>query len=297
MIKFLRNHTLISDGAVFRGLRLIPESVLTTDLHNWKGILRIKVVFRKKKLTNNKIYVVIHNSYQGYYHWLLESLPKLLEVKSELQKFTLLLPATYEEGFYIDTLNLIGISNIERLETGVCYNIPQLALPHFAERMGSYSAIRLHQLKDTILASVSNLNKACGASRLYISRQKANRRKVANEPDVEILVSNYGFKIISFEDYNFEEQVRLCASATAMIGIHGAGLSNIVFMPSHAKVVEFRMFDQGVNCFFSSLAHTLNHDYHLLYCEAIDDRKSVQDADLIVNIEKLKKLLDTIFVD
>lgn len=84
----------------------------------------------------------------------------------------------------------------------------------------------------------------------------------------------------------------MCAGADMLVGIHGAGLSNMVFLQEQATVIELRKFDNGENYFFTQLAVSLQHKYHLLYCAAEDEKKSVQDADLWVDITAMQNVLD-----
>ena len=108
----------MSDGAVFKGLRVLPESLLMVDegrimLHNWKGLLKLRLLYKRKFLNQNTTYIIIHNTYTGYFHWLLESLPRILIAKENLSEFRVLLPDTFRDEFYQDSLDLLGIKDVE----------------------------------------------------------------------------------------------------------------------------------------------------------------------------------------
>jgi capsular polysaccharide biosynthesis protein len=297
MINWLKNHWLLADGAIFRQLQVVPDSLVLTShgriwLHNWKGLLQIWLRFAKKRLPAGQPYVRVHTSYRGYYHWLLESVPKLLEAQRTIPNFTLLLPASYTDAFYADTLRLLRLTAAERLQPQTMYHVPELALPLLPEAQGNYSAHTMREVKAVFLAAAGVGQEApTPPTRLYISRRKAPRRKVLNEAEVEQLLGRYGFQCVCFEDFGFEDQLRLCASANVLVSMHGAGLSNMIFMPEHSTVVEFRKFDDGLNYFFTGLGDTLGHCYHLLYCAAADEQQSVQDADLYVDIAALDAVL------
>ena len=294
----------------------MPESTMLIGrripLHNWKGLLRIKWAFKTKKLAVGMTYVVAHNSYHGYYHWLLESLPRLLEAQRSLSGFTLLLPDFYTAEFYRDTLKLLGIHEVVRLEAGTMYKVPTLALAYSEITMGSYDSTTLHCLRTALLAAwQSALQERLPRpsyqraslpgswqpvvqeqpSKLYVSRKRAARRKVLNEDEVEQALATHGFEIVCFEDYTFEQQLRLCATAEVLISIHGAGLANMLFQPGGARVIELRKFDNGENIFFSELATALGLRYQLLYCQTQNERELVQDADLWVDTAALLALL------
>lgn len=295
MITWLKNHWLLADGAIFRQLRVVPESLVLTShgriwLHNWKGLLQIWLRFVKQRLPAGQPYVRVHTSYRGYYHWLLESVPKLLEAQRTIPGFTLLLPASYTDAFYADTLRLLQLTKVERLQPQTMYRVPELALPLLAEAQGNYSAPAMREVKAVFLTA-AGVEPQAVPTRLYISRRKAPRRKVLNEAEVEQLLGRYGFQCVCLEDFSFADQLRLCASASVLVSMHGAGLSNMIFMPEQATVVEFRKFDDGLNYFFTRLGETLGYQYHLLYCPAADEQQSVQDADLYVDIAALDAVL------
>jgi capsular polysaccharide biosynthesis protein len=296
MIKRLKNHLLLENGAVFHYLQLVQESVVLTGhgrikLYNWKGLLQVRLTYKKVVLSGQTIYLTVHNSYGGYYHWLLESLPKLLEARREVSEFTLLLPACYTDSFYADTLRLLGISSVARLQPQTMYQAPTLVLPYVSEGMGDYALNALREVKAALLDAIGATKPTGSPKRLYVSRRKAARRKVVNEAEVEQLMTCYGFEVVCFEDYTFEAQLQLCASADTLVSIHGAGLSNILFLPEKSTVIEFRKFDNGENYFYTQLASTLQHSYHLLYCAAENEQQSVQDADLRVDIATLEAVL------
>jgi len=297
MIKYLRNHSILADGAVFKHLRLIPESMMLIGyrvrLHNWKGLLKIKLLYKSKRLSANTTYVLVHNAYQGYYHWLLESLPRLLEAREAIPDFTLLLPDTCTAEFYNETLRLLDVNQVMHLEIGITYHVPNLALAFSNIKMGCYELATLQCLRESLLKAlpISVLQSGASGRKLYISRKLATRRKVLNEDEVSQALISQGFEIIYFEDYTFPKQLALCSTAEIIVGMHGAGLANMVFQPTGARIIELRKYDGGENIFFSELAHTLGLAYQLLYCKAQNEQDLVQDADLFVDTQALLALL------
>jgi capsular polysaccharide biosynthesis protein len=295
MIKKLRNHSVLSDGAVFKHLRLIPQSMMLIGqrilLHNWKGLLKIKLLYKPKNLDAGTTYLLVHNAYQGYYHWLLESLPRLLEARTTIAKFTLLLPATCTAEFYNDTLRLLDVTQVVYLEPGIAYKVPDLVLAYSEVTMGCYESSTLQCLRETLLKALPDLPIGAIGRKLYISRKLATRRKILNEDEVAQALVSHGFEVVYFENYTFPEQLALCAAAETIVGMHGAGLANMVFQPVGARVIELRKYDNGENIFFSELAHTLGLKYQLLYCKAQNEQALVQDADLFVDTHALLALL------
>ena len=61
-----------------------------------------------------------------------------------------------------------------------------------------------------------------------------------------------GFDIIQFEDFSFAEQVKIAFNSKVLVSLHGAGLTNMLFMDKGNYVVELRQEnDQINNCYFS----------------------------------------------
>ena len=81
-------------------------------------------------------------------------------------------------------------------------------------------------------------NRKRGDDRIYVARGAAPRRRVVNEIAVEKLLASYGFKSVNPGIMTVDEQVDLFAGASIVVGPHGAGLTNAIFMAPGSAVVE-----------------------------------------------------------
>lgn len=52
------------------------------------------------------------------------------------------------------------------------------------------------------------------------------------------------FRQVDFASLSFTEQVKLIRETNILIGMHGAGLSHLLFLPKEAFVIEFFQGDQ-----------------------------------------------------
>jgi capsular polysaccharide biosynthesis protein len=64
---------------------------------------------------------------------------------------------------------------------------------------------------------------------VFITRSKQSLRYIENEEALLKVLEYFGFTIVDAGTLTFEEQVRLFARARILAGIHGAGLSNMIF--------------------------------------------------------------------
>lgn len=74
--------------------------------------------------------------------------------------------------------------------------------------------------------------------RIFLTRQTAGRRKLLQEKELLQPLKERGFSFYELEWLTFEDQVQLFASASIVIGVHGAGLAWTVFCNEETKLCE-----------------------------------------------------------
>ena len=117
--------------------------------------------------------------------------------------------------------------------------------------------------------------------KVWISRQKANKRKITNFDEIKPILEKYNFAVIEFEDFSFKDNIIRAHNCEVIGGVHGAGLTNMIFMKKKSKVIEIRSDgDDSNNCFFS-LASDMEHDY--FYFLANPTSKNFYETDLHVD--------------
>ena len=99
--------------------------------------------------------------------------------------------------------------------------------------------------------------------RVYLSRGDAARRRVLGEDALFARLARLGYERHELGGRSAAAQARLFAEATHVIAPHGAGLTNLVFCPPGARVLE--LFHPGyVNVCYWSLANLGGVGYHWL---------------------------------
>lgn len=86
--------------------------------------------------------------------------------------------------------------------------------------------------------------------KIYLSRRGTGRAP-DNEAALESLMTEAGFTIVQPEALSFAEQCQLFAETRFLVGLEGAGLANMLFMPPGGTVLALRSLAWGwtVNCF------------------------------------------------
>jgi capsular polysaccharide biosynthesis protein len=128
--------------------------------------------------------------------------------------------------------------------------------------------------------------------RLYISRRDAGSRKFVNEDEIVSLLQAKGFQSVELSDYGFSQKIALFAHADIIVGLTGAGMTNMMFCHSGAQVIE--MFPASyVTYFYASMAGYLGLDYRPL----IFDNQSVLSSmnkyygNLLLDVTLLDEML------
>ncbi|TDN35809.1 glycosyltransferase family 61 protein [Hymenobacter sp. UV11] len=294
----LREVSLYWDGVAFHGLQLYPETLILPDrpTHNWRGLLHMHLRLRRQKLSATSQYLLIHDAWsEPYYHWMVDALPRLLAIRSKLPELlaelVLILPAHYQSDYHYQTLQALGVHNVQRIQPKTRYVVPRLLAPGRLSRVASYNPQVMRDLRQLLWEKFPLLPQADLGDRIYISRERATRRKVLNESEVTAYLREQGFAIVQLECYGFTEQASIMARARCLVSIHGAGLTNMLFMVPGSKVLELQMKDDGTNHYYYTLAADLGIGYYYQFCQPNDHTLTVQDADLLVDVAKMAQVV------
>lgn len=291
----LENINVNPHGIIFRGTKIFVESFASPKhLDPWltpKAKLKFFVknnLFRHIEKIDSDVFWFTDNWSGNYFHWISDALPRLFAIREKIVNGTLLLPASYQ-----DKENIISslspfvfkevkfVSNIIRCKT--------LYIPTHTAPTGNYNEILIRGLRNFYTDFYCKTSSESIGDKVYISRSKAQKRKIKNEEECLVVLKEYGFKVVYFEDCSFEQQVKIALNARYLISNHGAGLTNMLFMKSGSSVFELRKkADIRNNCFFS-LASSLNLKYFYQICDSVDPQEDAHTANLIVDCKLLRK--------
>lgn len=250
---------------------------------------------------------IIHSVWTaGYYHWITESLPRAYLMKSAYPDVVPILPSERYHQFE-ESLIALGFSDVAYFPNGKNAILKNPIVTECPHQFATTSPELLIKVRDKIMASL-NVKPVKSPFRIvYVSRSKARGRKVMNEAEVEAALGRYDAEVINFEDLTFDEQVSLMQESSVLISIHGAALTNMVFMPAGGAIVELLPKKNGVfdynkvrNSFrhdpcYARLADGLGHKYRWLEC-ATDGKKfgGTHMANIDVDVPKLVGLIESI---
>jgi len=175
--------------------------------------------------------------------------------------------------------------------------VKNLCLPPIKAVCDSYNAKQLKQVstfyRNYVLSKPRNSTGKI--EKLYVSRQLANRRKVINEDEVSSVLRKFGFTIFCPEQFSFLQQVDIFANVKYLVGEHGSGLTNLLFMQKGSSLLELHKnqindFDHPSPLFWY-MADALGINYYHQSCKTYG-KEDYFEGDYIVDANLLTQNLN-----
>ncbi|WP_062762369.1 DUF563 domain-containing protein [Falsirhodobacter sp. alg1] len=93
-------------------------------------------------------------------------------------------------------------------------------------------------LGDLRQRALAVLQPAPPSRRLFVVRRSGRQRNMVGGDLLEARLKDMGFEVVAFEDHTVAEQARMVAEAEAVVLLHGAGTTNMLYVPEGCLVVE-----------------------------------------------------------
>ncbi|OON65685.1 hypothetical protein B0919_23715 [Hymenobacter sp. CRA2] len=197
-----------------------------------------------------------------FYHWLFEMLPAVLLARQWHPEARLLLPATTPAYVEQALRRALPAEDWDRLvlRAAGAVRVPHLLLIARDDMSGFVRPEALRLLRRTFVP-----DPAPAYRHVYISRRHTANRAAAREEALEAGLRERGFEVVYAERLSFEEQIALLREARTLVGLHGAGLSHLVWATGPLTVAE--IFPDGVfNDCYARLTVSLGFDYQPYFC-------------------------------
>lgn len=132
--------------------------------------------------------------------------------------------------------------------------------------------------------------------RIFLSRPSGSNRQLDNQAEVEGIFTSFGYEVILPDSLSLLEQARLARESKIIASMHGAGLSNVLFMREGGLVFEiFPQYYHDPSAMLCALL--MGHSYHYMIARTRDIRMhpqregaEVETGELIAALEKLADL-------
>ncbi|GAB3807187.1 glycosyltransferase 61 family protein [Virgibacillus kimchii] len=241
---------------------------------------------------HGRLGVLAWAGHTNYWHWLHDTLGRfhLLELSGyKIDKYVLP-PMT--KPFQWQTVQLLGIPRDKIIEftPGERLQAEKLILPSVPFNIGTCVKWTIEFIREKFLTSQSKKNSS-NVERIYISREDAAWRKVANENKLLKLLDKKGFKKVTLGSLTVQEQIDLFSSAKVIISPNGAGLANLMFCRPKTKILQLFTATSDE---FVKIGQYLDLDYHLLKCRIANPGAKGHEVikNLVVDVRKVAVILE-----
>ncbi len=244
-------------------------------------------------------YFIIHSPWFSYYFWVTECLPRLIKVYESYNNEILIYPYFFDDFKFVkETLILFPKLKIKKIPVDNHLFVKNLYLPEvkpWTIMFRPEDVIKTNRL--LIKNKVCNLN----FKNICITRE-GTHRSFENFKEVREILTKYNFEFIKMEDYSFFEQIGLINNANIVIGISGAGHTNIHFMKKGSKFLDItakkNVETKKYKFHFWKLACIVGVDYYYQFADISNRNLELPyfNRNIIINLalleDNLKKMIN-----
>lgn len=302
-IRELGSVAISADGQIYKGFHRMPENSPHYFVQDRQAYADYRALSTKRKIKNLIKHFLLHHKVvhpegcivfnyfsKDYYHWICETLPKISYVETHFPTKKIFLPAFYKKYRFVEesmtlfpTLDFVFLPPETTAMIRQALWISPMGEPYLYNPDFFGAFIRSLQAK--LPPSTYSF------PRIFIDRERANKRKLINRSEVIAVLKRFGYETIQLEDYALLDQIKLFKSADLVVGLHGAGLSNLVFNPNIKGVLELQKKMHFCSCYYG-LCRALHIPYATQYTvPEYDTSPTEQTCDLFIDPDLLSENL------
>lgn len=308
-----------SKGCLLKGDRIIGDSLYLVHPHfDAPGMFVSQdgktMMFDEGKRQvyhhTGPVLAVLSGGHEGYYHWMVDILPRLsigLKLLAD-RNFKIILPYI-EHRFQSESLALMGIPMDKVIfcrSRDILHCSELYYVSSFLHQYGGVGAY-YDAPEETLVATVRSPDVFPMMTRekrtaqpsercVYISRADATKRRMTNERELEQRLEAQGVEILRMTGVPLEQQIKLVEDVRLIIAPHGAGLTNIMFTQQPANIVELHM-NNWINPCYYRLAAAAGHTYHAFICSGEEVSRNEHESTYTCDIDRLLEFVAPLISD
>lgn len=133
-------------------------------------------------------------------------------------------------------------------------------------------------------------NRPLDYPKIFVSRANANSRKLVEEDKLKIILGKLGFQILNCENLTVKEQILAFRNAKMVMGIHGAGLTNIC--NCHPGTVLLEIFPSNyIDSSFRILSEAMNFNYEYMVGEPGQSYGHAKEQDVKIDFVTFENII------
>jgi hypothetical protein len=265
---YVHRHTF-SDRAICR-LRNATFDTSSGNVYLGKMLVRESNSFTSNQVSRKSALVVEHQDlpiigvpYQTHYHWLIETLPRIISA-SRHEPSAELITSNQTTRYQRKALEVLG-HNVRYSDAR--HHSSNLILATRGEDTGW-----AHPQDLEILRKTYKVPSAKGFRQILVSRVGSRRSDYLSQA-IQDFAENTGWTIVQSEMLSWDEALNIYGEASVIAGEHGAGLANIALAPLGTQLIELQRHSYPNPC-YAALSQSLNGDSSCYSLFPIDQFKA-----------------------
>src|SRR5436190_3966115 len=201
-LKCIGKAKVSADSVVYKNYAPVVESLYRAEsvaYYRFRYLAKKVLMSRKVQLEASKAFLLATDQdSSGHFHWFTEVLPRLWLVKDRTSEFDLMLPDTpYIRAVGVASLEQFDLrfAGIHWMKPDELYSVPNLYYLSKVSRTGQMDDAIMKELNQALIGK-----RPTGNRKFYISRERAEFRKVLNEPELSERLAAYDFEVLHYED-------------------------------------------------------------------------------------------------
>ncbi|MBC6988295.1 glycosyltransferase family 61 protein [Hymenobacter sp. BT491] len=289
----LKNAYVTPYGVVMHNWKVLKDAIYSYQQNlNFVPTFIKKILLGRVKKVPGLSVSATHVWFENYYHFTTECLPRLYNLRQWADQATLILRENTPR-FLDEYVRMTGFTKVVRIKESELAKAEELLLStHTATSLDHNDAL-IREMAAWYKGRVEPSNfRFGGYENLYISRQRATYRKVLNEPELIAMLEQRNFKVVNLEDYSVQEQIALLSQVRNLVAVHGAGMTNLMYMPAGGLMINL-IHEHRYDPAFYTLANAFDHDTIIVQgAAAHDDERGPAFDSFSVDVTKIKAYLD-----
>jgi capsular polysaccharide biosynthesis protein len=238
--------------------------------------------------------------HEQYFHWFIDVLPRIWVWKRFSNDEALFFVGPLgRNSFQLQSLMQIGIDpkmlidirahrvNFERLFLPVSRISESLHVrPSFQDGIhfkGGWDREYLLWI-NAVCRRAASVQLEDGHERLYVDRRNSLHRRLVGADRFEEYLRQQGFRFVDPGSFGLLEQQRIFSQARIIVGVHGAGLTNIMWCNPSDTVKILEIVPRGLNdTGYHFISDAMGFEHHILIGETVEEEKNYAWSDITVD--------------
>jgi len=261
-----------------------------TKMKKYNFFKNLKYFYKKSKVIHsdqvfNKGSWILDEKSFHYFHWMCDALPRLVQIQGYTEEYPVLIPDKFlKYRFIIESLQKFEV-NYKIYNASKTLTVKELLISSHVAPSGNYEKNIMMRIKEVLASKNSDVN----STKIWISREKSKHRKINNENKLKKILDRYNYQIIYPEDLSFSEQSKIFSKAKVLAGLHGGGLTNIIYLKDNGILFEIRREDDADNNCYFTLASELGYKYYYLNSQKLGNDLYIDNVN--IDIKDFEKIL------